>query len=617
MMRGSGPRRRGNRSLQFLGTSLLWGALAACGPREPAASTTTLIFPGGALADRFHGRSPRLTVAREEIGRLLGHGLEIRIDAAFEPRWALATDEHVERIVVDFGREMKRIETRSPKLFEAYKDAIRTVVYEFSATATRVETKLDVDAKLLRIVVTQDETYGCARRNRGALDDARDAEYVRMFDGKEPDAIPRKNLADYTRWLRRNEFFDPKGRGRAIGEPGATQLARQVRAYPLLEEGEARSELRKHLLGRLRSVGEFHHEAFPPGTTVDPASPWAVLERTYGAWLARDAESFDPSDQKELVESLTRRDRLLELPGFDLPAFVFRKVDTWIALGKPKAHYADDPALRDLLDVVCPYWEADDGRIREHPSNCRDFWRAMRSDESRLTRVVTYLVSKHDGDVVQAIFPNLVDEGNNGRRSGAALVPLWKRFVSDDVAWAAATRVVGTTASAYDSDVLGETVRIIRTDPKKRGLAFFVVATSERERAVSRTKAERRTDFEKAYAQAISEEEFRAYFAHGTLGFRYAANLVPYLAPGFSRFAAFERPMAMLLDGDDTARKAKYVASLASALCSEGARQDLSRLHDALVATTKRVPKTEPELRTLISQTARPTCEELAGADAR
>jgi len=119
--------------------------VVGCGHKEPPATATTVIMPGGRPADHFQGRSPRLRVAREEIGALLGHGLEIRIDQAFEPRWSSAGDEHIERIVVELGRTLKSVQVQWPKRFDAYKDKLRIVQYEFDATAPNTDTVFDPD----------------------------------------------------------------------------------------------------------------------------------------------------------------------------------------------------------------------------------------------------------------------------------------------------------------------------------------------------------------------------------------------------------------------------------------------------------------------------------------
>jgi hypothetical protein len=100
--------------------------------------------------------------------------------------------------------------------------------------------------------------------------------------------------------------------------------------------------------------------------------------------------------------------------------------------------------------------------------------------------------------------------------------------------------VVGITSGAYDSEVLGEAVRVVRSEPQRRGLVLFVFATADKGRSGTRTKEERRTDFERAYGPSIAPDEFRDYFGHGVLAFRYAAQLVPYLRKGFSRFDAFQ-----------------------------------------------------------------------------
>lgn len=582
-----------------------------CGPKEPPVSTTTIIMPGGTLADRFQGRSPRLRVAREEIGALLGHGLEIRIDAAFEPRWSLASDEHIERVVVELGRTLKHIETRNPKLFAAQKDAIRLVQYEFDATATSTVTTLDATKGVLRIVVSQDELHGCACNGvQNALFEAESKAVAGKFEGKEAEAIAGDELPAYVKWLRDREHLADGRPAKELGDPGATSLRRLIDVHERMAPSPARDELRKHLLGRLHSVSEFKSNHKNETSAPNAQSAWGRMERAYGQWLTRSAPSFPLPDKAEVVGDLARRRDAVDLVGFDLLAFGLTLVDGWLAAGMPMGRNAPDPDTKALSETVCPYWLADDGRFREHPSNCKDFWVWVRNDESRLNRAVQYLLGKRNGDLVQAVFPNLIPDTNHGSREGKALVPMWRRFSQDQASWAAATRVVGITSSPFDSEVLGEAVRVVRSEPQRRGLVLFVFATSDWGRSGTRTKEERRVDFERSYGPSITPDEFRDYFGHGAWAFRYAAYLVPYLRKGFSRFDAFSSALGTYLDGKDTGAKARDLGTLSNALCTEGSRPDLAKLADWLRGYMKRVPAEEPALRTLLAQTSRPTCED-------
>lgn len=524
-----------------VGALLVVGMALGCGPKEPPATTTTIIMPGGTLADRFQGRSPRLRVAREEIGALLGHGLEIRIDAAFEPRWSLASDEHIERIVVELGRTLKRIETNNPKLFAAQKGAIRVVQYEFDATATHSVTTLDASKGVLRIVVAQDDLHGCACNGiRDALFEIEDKEVARKFEGKEAQAIASEELSAYVKWQREREHLGRDKPGNALGDPGATSLRRLIDAHERMGPGPGRDTLRKYLIGRLRPIGEFKNDQKDLVAAAGPQSSWGRLEAAYARWLSDSATSFPATDKAEVVSELARRRNAVDIGNFDLLSYGFAMVDAWMAQGMPMARNVPDPNTQALMDTACPHWLADDGRIREHPSNCNDFWVWARSSEPRLGRVLQYLLGKRNGDLVQAVFPNFVAEANHGHREGTALVPMWRKFSPDQASWAAATRVVGITSGAYDSEVLGEAVRVVRSEPQRRGLVLFVFATADKGRSGTRTKEERRTDFERAYGPSIAPDEFRDYFGHGVLAFRYAAQLVPYLRKGFSRFDAFQ-----------------------------------------------------------------------------
>jgi hypothetical protein len=93
------------------------------------------------------------------------------------------------------------------------------------------------------------------------------------------------------------------------------------------------------------------------------------------------------------------------------------------------------------------------------------------------------------------------------------------------------------------------------------------------------------------------------------VAFRYAAWLVPYLQKGFSRFDAFSSALGGYFNGKETSTKARDMGTLVQALCVEGARADLSKLNNWLRGYVQRTPSEEPALRTLVEQSAKPTCE--------
>ena len=544
---------------------------AGCGPKEPAATTTTIVMPGGTLADRFQGRSPRLRVAREEIGALLGHALEIRIDAAFEPRWSSAADEHIERIVVELGQALKAMETRSPKRFAEHKGKLRVVQYEFDATAPNSDAVFDAGNGVLRISVSQRDVHGCpCHRIANAFFEAGRKDERQRFQGKEAQAIPSEQLAAYAEWQSDQAGFGTDKN--SFGEPRATNMRRVFDAHERMSPSKARDELRAKLIGELQSVTDFKNRERDLVAAATPQSPWGRFEEAYAQWLIRNVPSFSVAERAKALEGLTIWPQVPDLGSFDVVGLGLGIIDRWLADGMPLGRRALPPETEALVDTVCPFALESGGEFRQQVYNCKGFWSWTRGDERRLQRVAQHLLSKQNPDLVQALFAHLVDDGRRGGGQGKGHLAAWRRFAADQPSWSAAMRVLAVSGNADDSDVLGEAVRVARSEPQRRGLTLLIFAGADKGRSGTRTKAERRTDFERSYGPVIGASEFRDYFAHGAVAFRYAAWLVPYLQKGVQPFrCVLVCPRRLLQWQRDEHQGQRHGHAGAGALCRGGA----------------------------------------------
>jgi hypothetical protein len=577
-----------NLSLRFAAICTLIVQSAACGT---PANSPMVVFAGKAQPRDLEQSRARTAIAKREIADVLGHEVTFKIDTSLIESND-TVEEFTERIVRGFGRTLLELRLDDAKL-------IRALDYKISSTTQHSETTFHDGA--ISIVAPTRGIGECYCKGIGpAIRNARDRTLASRYASASPKSMSESERREYRTWLLRESTYFTRSltEKQLFGEPGSSNLLRMIQLYEAMP-GDA--EVAKAIAHRTQDVTQIAKNQANEVAALPKAAPFLLAQSALGAWLTKNMDALSTDDQLDVLRTLSNNKAWRGAISLDATGYVLRVTDSWLQRGMPNK--VTDESTKRSSRIVCPFSPSIEGKLEVSERNCTDAWRSIRGDSTELDGVAAFVLAKKNSALAESVLPHLFANGDSKEQ-----IALWKKFERDEATWAAATRVVAIKNSGYDNDILGESVRVWRSNRARRGSALFVWAFQAHERAESTSKEDLQAKYLASYAEAIRQEELTQYFAAhgGDLGFFYAPYLWPHLAKGYPRFPAIEPALATFMDGSEV--RIRALAKLARAMCNEGARSDLASMHQWLTSYAARRPENAAALRSILAQTGSPTC---------
>jgi hypothetical protein len=561
---------------------------AACGT---PANSPMVVFAGKAQPRDLEQSRSRTALAKREITELLGHEVAFSIDASLLERND-TEEEFTERIVRGFGRTLLELRLEDAKL-------IRALDYKVSSTAQHSDTTFREGA--ITIVAPTRGIDECYCKGIGpALRHARDLTLASRYASASPKSMSDNERREYRTWLLKESTFFTRSltEKQLFGEPGSGNLLRMIQLYEAMP-GDA--DLAKAIANRTQDVIQIAKNHAKELAALPSSAPFLLAQRALGTWLTKNMDALPTDDQLDILRTLSNNKAWRGALNFDATGYLLRVTDTWRERGMQ--NQVTDESTKRFSRLVCPFSPSIEGKLELRENNCVDAWRSIRGDSTELDGVAAFVLAKRNSAFAESVLPHLFASGDSKEK-----IALWKKFERDDATWASATRVVALKNSGYDNDILGESVRVWRSNRSRRGSALFVWAFQAHERAESTSKEDLKKKYLESYTDAIRQEELTQYFAAhgGDLGFYYAPFLWPHLAKGYARFPAIQPALANYMDGSEV--RIRALTKLARAMCTEGARNDLASMHQWLTSYAIERPDQAAALRSILAQTGSPTC---------
>jgi hypothetical protein len=566
-----------------LGALLAIGA-ARCGAAPPATVTSAgvgrvEVVGGGPLAPP----RPRLRAALAELGELVGHPVDVLVDAALLPdEGALAEHailEGVERTVQHFARlrQTRRL------VFDHGAPRVRILRCRYRAAAAEASGALDLARATLVVTLPPDAgslvPYPVVDQalERAYLDHAR-ARYEHLAAG----AVPEPEHEAYFR-----HWSAPRS-----GDDAAGAVLRVVELSARVRDAALGNEVRAWLAGR-------GLDFFAPALRREPAAACGTggLGHAFAGWGRWAQEHFDtlaPAARGAALEGLLVRipaptgapERRLRCDGADPLALGLRIVDDW------RAGSAAGPELRALhARVVCP-------RDASGPAaGCGwQWWDWVLGDPTDRQRLFAAVRERGDAALIVHALRTAYE-----RAGGEVAVALWRSLEGEPESWLTATRAIADhVAESAGVEIVAEARRLWPTAATStRGALLHVLlrhGTSE-EKVAWRS-------FPADFDGAVSADALDAALGWpGTLAD--VARLWPALGRGWSRAEVLVPHLERALVAAPEPRSSAAVERILAALCAEGAVGDLARLHRLFAG---RVLRGERALASLADHTRPGTC---------
>ncbi|HTV20653.1 MAG TPA: hypothetical protein VMG12_18345 [Polyangiaceae bacterium] len=618
------------------GGRLLAAALtAACGS-SPAPRTVVVdnslnvtIHADGSRGDAppaIKADDPRIEVAQQQIGGLLGHPLGFDFDEAvaaqFGPSLHAAYVSGLEHI----GRALDYCKASDPLAFAHGAPRLERIHLAYEPTQQHGDLERAANPSLSPHIVDATLTLAVYPENTELLDAAdlcwafragNKAEAAARFAAHDPAQVPADQHAAYFRYLTRDHEHPSDPLQRDIDE--LRQVVWVAELQPHIVDAEvlaAANEWLGYAGKRLRL------ELRQP---TNDAGKLTALDKAQAAWIGwvnRSGAKLERADRERVAEALFMReskDTPLMRRGFDAEAFALPIVQQWIE----NAAYDDPRKAEDRLyrGVVCKAERehADKPAIFVYGYCTGAFYSALAETPVGRKRLANLLVRSHNELFTQTTMLHVL------RSAGTEhLVELVDALADDQATLHVALRALGDyrhwgPKGDYPSN-FGPTVvdpgplvasvpRWWKSAPEQRPALLYLLVgiAAQREGSVPWPRL---AEF---LGARIDAPALAGYLAEEPGTIWSAGKLVPALSPGWPRSRVLVPALDAYLDADAKGRSSDsrvyYTTNdVLEIFCESGTRSDVEALQKMLRARIERFPSQSRQLASFVEKSPDAHC---------
>ncbi len=568
------PQRRSESSLwrMFLAPFLALGLLAStgCAPAHSRTVVENRVSVEIHIAPQpdelpFNPRGERLVAASRQLSALLGHGLQIDIDAALAAEWKsdfehqlIDSIEGLLRLLTDLREQDAGEFARTTQAFERLECRYSILVEYAKVTFTGGKLLIEQPAHPTRLI-----DYGAV------LDAFHDLDVIRQelrFANLEPEAVAPSDAAAYFHWFVKNGYgyrwekrhqADRPRNDVASSERRLDVISRIVRLYSRVDgrDSTLTMEMRKWLMSQL------------PSLAAASNSPVKGGERVFCDWVQKELPRGSAEERLESFENLFPMDRAPACPQLDRFAMGLREADAWLTSGKPVER--DATAEYKLIDsTVCPSLR-DAERKPERRSGCRSNWLRFSLHDDALRKRLATALDARDPDLTEQLFASL----HYDKKADA--IALLRLLDPRKPALGAALTAI---AEAWGGDLPPKEmlIDIWRAQPARRGDILYIYARAKEE-SFWRTFV---NDF-----GLVGEGELGRFLDHGEPAWGHLLNLWPAIDKTHMRIQpVINHLSAAIQDANQPAAGAalRVLAGIVQRLCDNRSKAELAALHAAL-----------------------------------
>lgn len=441
---GKAERVRGSRVRTRFSLTLSVGLACAalgCGPastaRAPAVSTASPAQPGTASpelstaeapsADRpvasessrpgVDRRDPRVAAAGAAVAALVGHPIEVTIDAALTARLGDSAQAAFVRALEALVDGVRQVKGSNAEALAYAAPLWRQVTLQYEPSSQAPAPVLEASG-ILRVRVPPHDLLLSAYDVKLALYNAFDTAGAARYAGREPESIPPSEQRAYYRYL--SDSHKRPGLAPGVERSPLDRLGRLLRLYDRLVDTELRIELRHRLARFASSLSEMRRE----GAT----DAWTAAQKAYVTWVNDHGADLDFGDRSEISKAMFADLRIdpghamrqgLDLVRFAIPilqAFVGAPRDSVGRDGESHDDFADRDEQEVEEVILCPAFSA--SWLEETSGNhrsCRGDFYAEVFDGPNGASALAHLLERFPNErlTVSAILNLLVSKGTD------------------------------------------------------------------------------------------------------------------------------------------------------------------------------------------------------------
>jgi hypothetical protein len=621
----------------WLGAALI-GALGvwACGsPSAPRTlrvdnSLNVTIHADGSRGEAppaIREDDPRIAVAGQQIGELLGHPLGFDFDEAVAAQFGSGLHEAYVSGLERMARALAHCKAREPEAFEHGAPTLQRIHLAYEpvsngrAAMERIESPAlaphVVDGALTLAVHPDDRRLLDAAELCWAFSLGAKADRAQRFAAHDPAQLPPDQHAAYLRFLTVDHDSPDDPLERDIDELRQMVLVAELQPHIALAEVRADAdEWLANAGSRLRL------EMRQPTNDAGKLTALGKAQAAWIGWVNRSGTKLERAEREKVADTLfTRESR--DTPelrkGFDAEAFALPIVQQWIE----NAAYDDPRKSEDRLYrfVVCKAERehADKPALFVRPYCTSAFYSQLAETPVGRKRLANLLIRSQHELLTQTAMLHVLRAAGSER-----LVLLLDALAEDQATMRVALRALGDyrywgPKGEYPS--VGEPVvvdpgalvasvpRWWKSAPEQRPVLLYLLAGIGAGREGS-VPWPRLAEF---LGGRIDAPTLAAYLAEEPATIHSVEKLVPALSPGWPRSRVLVPALDTYLEADARGRssdsRAYYTTNdVLELLCDAGTRSDVEALQKMLRARLERFPSQSRQLDSFVEKSPERLC---------
>ena len=611
-----------SRALAIGRALLLAGAVAACGParatRVSVDSSVDVHVRIEPTPDSlpFDPRGARLLAASRQLGGLVDHGVEFRVDAALVADLRSEFERQLIVAIEDLVRALTELRDSNTAEFTRTTGALTEVECRYSVLVRDASAKFEKNA--LRIELPAHiSKLAPTWVVREAFDIREDTWLDAHFSSVEPESVAAGEQQAYFHWLthtrpgygsiwewRHAATSKPDSVARTTDNPHGEVVTRIVRLYTRLESSHSPvlEPVRAWLFEQLSWLSYQYQQAGDAWQSYGKGTALRRGERALCEWLTRALPQANADERLIVLTNLYPSGVPDAYPGIDRFAFGLSAADAWIAAGKP-GEGGESSQAKWMDQVVCPTRREPDG-ARDRSRSCRPEWLLFAVRDAGNRRKLAAALDVRDAELTEQLFANLKYE------SSESIVALFRLLDPKRPAMSAALRSFAEVLVNDRRGAAEEVAKSVWHDlPERRGDALYILASAH---GHDRTDSDYTWGrFQEQYGEPIRERDLAGFLDHGLPAFLYLPPMWPALGKGFSRVQPIAERLDLLLpDATQPAasESIRTLSELLSRLCDGKSEADLVVLHRSLEARATAHPPERTALVTLLHDSAKGGC---------
>jgi hypothetical protein len=570
---------------------------------------------------------PRIAVAGQQIGELLGHPLGFDVDEAVAAQFGSGLHEAYVSGLERIARALAQCKAREPEAFAHGAPTLQRIHLAYEPVSNgRAAMERIANPALAPHVVDGALTLAVHPDDRRLLDAAElcwafslgaKADRAQRFAAHEPAQLPPDQHAAYLRFLTVDHDSPDDPLERDIDE------LRQVVLVAELQPHIALAEVRADADEWLANAGSrLRLEMRQPTNDAGKLTALAKAQAAWIGWVNRSGAKLERAEREKVADALfTRESR--DTPelrkGFDAEAFALPIVQHWIE----NAAYDDPRKSEDRLYrvVVCKAERehADKPALFVRPYCTGAFYSQLAETPVGRKRLANLLMRSHHELLTQTAMLHVLRAAGSER-----LVLLLDALTEDQATLRVALRTLGDyrywgPKGEYPS--VGEPVvvdpgplvagvpRWWKSAPEQRPVLLYLLVGIGAGREGS-VPWPRLAEF---LGGRIDAPTLAAYLAEEPATLHSVEKLVPALSPGWPRSRVLVPALDTYLEADAQGRssdsRAYYTTNdVLELLCDAGTRSDVEALQKMLRARLERFPSQSRQLDSFVEKSPERLC---------